>query len=71
MGGHSLLQGIFLTQGLNPYLILFPALAGGFFTPSATWEALGTEKSSGSLFLTYRVGSTLEHSSEKVSLETA
>ena len=28
---HFLLQGIFLTQGLNPYLTS-PALAGGFFT---------------------------------------
>ena len=38
VGGRSLLLGVFLTQGLNPYLILFPELAGGFFTPSATWE---------------------------------
>ena len=30
---HTLLQGIFLTQGSNP------ALAGGFSTTSATWEA--------------------------------
>ena len=35
------LQGIFLTgtQGLNPHLFMSPALAGGFFTTSATWEA--------------------------------
>ena len=31
VGCHSLLQGIFLTQGLNPSLAS-PALAGGFFT---------------------------------------
>ena len=34
---HFLLQGIFLTPGWNPHLS--PALAGGFFTTSATWEA--------------------------------
>ena len=34
---HALLKGIFLTQGLN--CLLFPALAGGFLTASATWEA--------------------------------
>ena len=33
-------QGIFLTQGLNPCLLHQPALAGRFFTTSATWEAL-------------------------------
>ena len=33
-----LLQGIFLTQGSNPHL-LSPALAGGFFTTSTTWES--------------------------------
>ena len=38
MGSHALLQGIFLTQGLNLCLIS-PALAGGFFTTSITWEA--------------------------------
>ena len=35
---HALLQGIFQTQGSNPHL-MFPALAGGFFTMRATWEA--------------------------------
>ena len=34
---HAFLQGISLTQGSNPSLS--PALAGGFFTTSATWEA--------------------------------
>jgi len=35
---HFLLQGIFLTQGLNPRLTS-PALAGRFFTTSAAWKA--------------------------------
>ena len=35
---HALLQGIFLTQGSNRHLMC-PALAGKFFTTSATWEA--------------------------------
>ena len=39
VGCHVLLQGIFPTQILNPPLITSPALAGGFFTTSATWEA--------------------------------
>ena len=30
--------GIFLTQELNSCLFMSPALAGGFFTTSATWE---------------------------------
>ena len=34
---HSLLQGIFPTQGSNPHL-LSPTLAGRFFTISTTWE---------------------------------
>ena len=37
--GLPLLQGIFPTQGLNPHLLMSPALAGGFFTTSVTWEA--------------------------------
>ena len=36
---HFLLQVIFLTQGLNPRLLKPPALAGGFFTTGAIWEA--------------------------------
>ena len=39
MGCHSLLQGIFPTQELNPGL-MSSSLAAGFFTTSATWEAL-------------------------------
>ena len=38
MGCHFLLQGIFLTQTEHSPL-MSPALAGGFFTTSATWEA--------------------------------
>ena len=39
MGCHSLLQGIFRSQGSNPRLLcLSPALAGRFFTINATWE---------------------------------
>ena len=29
--------------GIEPAVSLFPVLAGGFFTSSATWEALSTE----------------------------
>ena len=36
---HSLFQGIFPTQGSNLHLFMPPALAGGFFTTRATWEA--------------------------------
>ena len=38
VGCHALLQGIFLTQESNP-LLMSLALAGGFFTTNATWEA--------------------------------
>ena len=38
VGCHFLLQWIFPTQGANPCL-MSPALAGGFFTSSSTWEA--------------------------------
>ena len=38
VGCHALLQGIFLTQGSNLHLLTSPALAGRFFTTSATWE---------------------------------
>ena len=43
MDGHALLQGIFLTQGSNSRLFRSPALAGGFFTTSTTWEAQNSE----------------------------
>ena len=38
VGCHFLLQGIFLTQGLNQWSLVSPALANRFFTASATWE---------------------------------
>ena len=38
MDCHALLQGIFPTQGWNPPPLIFPALADGLFTTSATWE---------------------------------
>ena len=41
VGCHALLQGIFPTQGLRPSLTS-PALAGRFFTTSATWGAIHT-----------------------------
>ena len=37
MGSHALLQGIFPTPGIKPALLMFPALAGGFFTTIATY----------------------------------
>ena len=39
MGCLALLQGIFPTQGSNLSLFKSPALAGGLFTTSATWDA--------------------------------
>ena len=38
VGYHALPQGIIL--GIEPTRLMSPALAGGFFTTSATWEAL-------------------------------
>ena len=40
---HFLHQGIFLTQGSNPFL-MSPALAGGLFTTSTTWEVMILKK---------------------------
>ena len=39
VGCYALLQVIFLTQGSNLRLFKSPALAGGCFTISTTWEA--------------------------------
>ena len=39
VGRHALLQGVFLTQGLNPMTPVSPALAGGLFTTSYIGEA--------------------------------
>ena len=36
---HALLQGIFPDPGIEPASITSPALAGRFFTTSASWEA--------------------------------
>ena len=41
VGCCALLQGIFPIQGSNPGLLRLPALAGGFFTSSTTWQAPG------------------------------
>ena len=38
VGCCALLQGIFPAQGSNLCLLHLPALAGGFFTTSTTWE---------------------------------
>ena len=38
VGCHFPFQRIFPTQGSNPSLFMSPALAGGFFTTSATLE---------------------------------
>ena len=39
VGCRALLQGIFLTQGWYSVSLMSPAVGGGFFTTSATWEA--------------------------------
>ena len=39
VGCHALLQGIFPDTGIEPTSFRSPALAGGFFTTSSTWEA--------------------------------
>ena len=39
VGCHAPIQGIFLAQESNPLSLVSPALASGFFTTSATWEA--------------------------------
>ena len=39
VGCHFLLLQIFPAQGWNPSFCMSPALAGGFFTTSATWKA--------------------------------
>ena len=40
VGHHALFQGIFQIQGLNPHPFCLLHWLGGFFTTSATWEAL-------------------------------
>ena len=39
VGCYDLLQGISLTQGLNPSSLASPALAGRYFTNCTTWKA--------------------------------
>ena len=39
MGCHAPLQGIFPDPGIKHVSLTSPALTGGFFTTSATWEA--------------------------------
>ena len=39
VGGHFFLQGILSYLGIEPASLMSPALAGRFFTTSATWEA--------------------------------
>ena len=38
VGCHALLQGNLPNPGIAPSSLASPALAGGFFTTSATWE---------------------------------
>ena len=40
VGCHTLLQGIFPTQGTNPCLMCLPPRAGRFFTTRVIWKAL-------------------------------
>ena len=56
VGCHFLLQGIFLTQGLNSSLLWLLHLAVRFFHPWATWEALISL-----LLLLYSLSSLLNH----------
>ena len=39
LGCHALLRGFFPGPGIEPESLMSPALAGGFFTTSTTWEA--------------------------------
>ena len=39
VGCHAPLQGNLHNPGIKPASLVSPALAGGFFTTSATWEA--------------------------------
>ena len=46
MGCYALLQGNLPNPGIEPPSLASPALAGRFFTTSATWEALGNQAGS-------------------------
>ena len=39
VGHHAFLQGNLPDSGIEPMSLMSPALAGGFFNTSATWEA--------------------------------
>ena len=43
-GWHALLHGGLPDPGIKPMSLMSPALAGGFFTTSTTWEALREAK---------------------------
>ena len=43
VGCHFLLQGNLPNPGIEPMSLVSPALAGRFFTTSATWDSLPTE----------------------------
>ena len=45
------LQGIFSSQGCNPGLSYLPALAGRFFTTSATWEVQASQRAAKALVM--------------------
>ena len=40
VGSHSLPPEVLPYRGIEPKSLMSPALAGGFFATSATWEAL-------------------------------
>ena len=61
MGCHFLLQGIFSTRESNPV----SALAGGFFTTSATWEAPTQTAKANSLGRNQGAGSSLQVGRER------
>ena len=66
VGCHALLQGIFLTQGSNLHLFMSPALTGGFFTTSTTWEAHSTPHCISSLGWIIKTKLTLFFLSRKI-----
>ena len=61
VGCHTFLQGIFPTQGSNPYLLHLSALTSGSCTTSAMWEALY-------IFMYLQVYACLNHFSVQLKL---
>ena len=45
VGGHALLQGVLPDPGIELASLMSPAVAGGFSTTSATWEAPQKQRS--------------------------